>query len=173
MMNAFYAPTLAGMVYAMPGMQSQLHAILNRPGNYEGYSANYSGAGFSDMRFRLRGVDNAAFGAWVAQAKGGGQTLDLDTYRQLAKPSEKVPPALFAAVPDDLFQRILERCVEPGTPCMSTMMGHDRPDANHPTGAGAGVPMPGHMAMPQPGKPVAASRRLSAEPPTPAYPESN
>lgn len=173
MMNAFYAPTLAGMVYAMPGMQSQLHAILNRPGNYEGYSANYSGAGFSDMRFRLRGVDDTAFGAWVAQAKGAGRTLDLDTYRQLAKPSEKVPPALFAAVPGDLFQRILERCVEPGTPCMSETMGHDRPDANHPTTSAAGAPMPGHMAMPHPGKPVAASRRSSAEPQYPDYPESN
>ena len=31
MMNTFYAPTLAGMIYAMPGMQSQLHAVLNRP----------------------------------------------------------------------------------------------------------------------------------------------
>ena len=57
MMNTFYAPTLAGMIYAMPGMQSQLHAVLNEPGEYEGMSANYSGAGFSGMRFRLRGVE--------------------------------------------------------------------------------------------------------------------
>ncbi len=126
MMNAFYAPTLAGMVYAMPGMQSQLHAILNRPGNYEGYSANYSGKGFSDMRFQLRGVNDANFRAWVAQAKGAGQALDLASYRQLLKPSEKVPAALFAAVPGDLFQRISERCVEPGTPCMSGVMHGDR-----------------------------------------------
>ena len=174
MMNAFYAPTLAGMVYAMPGMQSQLHAVLNRPGNYEGFSANYSGAGFSDMRFRLRGIDDAAFGAWVAQAKGAGRTLDLDTYRQLAKPSEKVPPALFAAVPGDMFQRILERCVEPGTACMSATMGHDRSDANHPMDARAGAQIqPGQAAMPQPSKPDAASHRLPLEPHTPAHPESN
>ena len=32
MMNTFYAPTMAGMIYAMPGMQSQLHAVLNRNG---------------------------------------------------------------------------------------------------------------------------------------------
>ncbi|RZM31441.1 MAG: ubiquinol oxidase subunit II, partial [Sphingomonas sp.] len=29
MMNSFYAPTLAGMVYAMPGMRSTLYAVLN------------------------------------------------------------------------------------------------------------------------------------------------
>jgi cytochrome o ubiquinol oxidase subunit 2 len=30
-MNTFYAPTLAGMIYAMPGMKSELHAVLNKP----------------------------------------------------------------------------------------------------------------------------------------------
>ena len=173
MMNAFYAPTLAGMVYAMPGMQSQLHAVLNRPGNYEGFSANYSGAGFSDMRFRLRGVDAAAFDAWVAQAKGGGRALDLNRYRQLARPSERVPPVLFAMVPGDMFQRIVERCVEPGTPCMSATMSHDRGDAKHPLDNPAGVQMPSQMAMPQPGKPDAATRLLPAKLHTPDYPESH
>ena len=50
-MNSFYVPALAGQIYAMPGMQTQLHAVINRPGDYEGFSANYSGAGFSGMRF--------------------------------------------------------------------------------------------------------------------------
>ena len=125
MMNTFYAPTLAGMIYAMPGMQSTLHAVLNRPGAYEGFSANYSGAGFSDMRFRLYGVDRAGFDRWVGQAKGSGRALDLPAYAQLVRPSEKVPPIRFAAVRPDLFRRILERCVEPGKSCMSDMMAHD------------------------------------------------
>ena len=173
MMNSFYAPTLAGMVYAMPGMQSQLHAVLNRPGNYEGFSANYSGAGFSDMRFALRGVDDAAFGAWVAQAKGGGRALDLNSYRQLAQPSEKVPPVLFAMVPGDLFQRIVERCVEPGTPCMSATMGHARRDANHLMDHQSSAQMQGQMTMPQASKSDAA---LPLPPPAPHksdHPESN
>ena len=169
MMNAFYAPTLAGMVYAMPGMQSQLHAVLNRPGNYEGFSANYSGAGFSDMRFRLRGVDAAAFDAWVSQAKAGGRALDLNTYRQLAHPSEKVPPVLFAMVPGDMFQRIVERCVEPGTLCMSATMGRARPNANQPQNAQAGA----QMTMPQPGKPDATLYLSPPKPHTPDHPESH
>ena len=169
MMNAFYAPTLAGMVYAMPGMQSQLHAVLNRPGNYEGFSANYSGAGFSDMRFGLRGVDAAAFDAWVTQAKAGGRALDLKTYRQLAQPSEKVPPVLFATVPGDMFQRIVERCVEPATPCMSATMGRDRRNATQPQNAQAGA----RMTMPQPGKPNAALHLLPPTPHTPDHPESH
>ena len=170
MMNSFYAPTLAGMVYAMPGMRSQLHAVLNRPGTYEGFSANYSGAGFSDMRFRLRGVDDAAFGAWVAQAKGGGRALDLNTYRQLAQPSEKVPPVLFAAVSGDLFQRIAERCVEPGMPCMSATMDHGQRPRQSAQAIGADAQMPGQMAMPPLGKPAAAAHPA---PHSPDHPESH
>lgn len=124
MMNTFYAPTMAGMIYAMPGMRSVLHGILNRPGDFQGFSANYSGAGFSDMRFALRGVDDARFAQWVAQTKASGRTLDRATYGELVKPSEKVAPIYFAAVWPDLYRRILERCVNPGQICMSEQMMH-------------------------------------------------
>ncbi|TIN44526.1 MAG: ubiquinol oxidase subunit II, partial [Mesorhizobium sp.] len=50
-MNSFYIPALAGQIYAMPGMETRLHAVINKSGDYEGFSANYSGAGFSGMRF--------------------------------------------------------------------------------------------------------------------------
>jgi cytochrome o ubiquinol oxidase subunit 2 len=164
MMNTFYAPTLAGMIYAMPGMQSQLHAVLNRPGEYSGMSANYSGAGFSDMTFKLRGVDSAGFAQWVAQTRGSGRSLDLAAYRQLVKPSEKVPPIRFAAVDGDLYRRILERCVEPGTPCLSQIMAHDRRGGGdpHDMRAGAGMPQRG-SSMPQGGKPEGALQKSPAE----------
>ena len=44
-MNTFFIPALAGQVYAMPGMQTQLHAVINKEGEYDGFSANYSGVG--------------------------------------------------------------------------------------------------------------------------------
>lgn len=164
MMNTFYAPTLAGMIYAMPGMQSQLHAVLNRKGNFSGMSANYSGAGFSDMKFRLHGVDDAGFANWVGRVRGSGRGLDLDTYRRLEKPSEKVPAIRYAGVPTDLFQRILERCVEPGTPCMSKIMKHDRRGGGHPDEVRPGAGMPaGRSSMPQHGKPEGAIFKSPSE----------
>ncbi|MGH6999346.1 MAG: COX aromatic rich motif-containing protein, partial [Phenylobacterium sp.] len=138
MMNTFYAPTLAGMVYAMPGMRSQLHAVLNRPGDYEGFSANYSGEGFSDMRFRLRGVDAAGFEAWVGKARSAA-ALSTPAYLALEKPSEKVPPMAFGSVEPDLFHRVLNRCVPPGTPCMHEVMARDR-QRGGAHGAGAAEP---------------------------------
>ena len=32
-MNSFFVPALAGQVYAMPGMQTQLNAVMNSPGD--------------------------------------------------------------------------------------------------------------------------------------------
>jgi cytochrome o ubiquinol oxidase subunit 2 len=161
MMNTFYAPTLAGMIYTMPGMRSTLHAVINRQGRFEGMSANYSGAGFSDMRFKLYGVDQAGFDAWVARVKGSSKTLDTNGFLALEKPSEKVPAMYFADVDGTLFERVYKRCVRPGTPCMSGMHGgHGSvPEQGKPEGAlfkeekGAGeslTPPPGAQASPAP-----------------------
>jgi cytochrome o ubiquinol oxidase subunit 2 len=123
--NTFYAPTLAGMIYAMPAMRSELNAVLNRPGESWGYSGNFTGRGYSDMRFKLRGVESADFDHWVSDAKAAGGTLELAGLVQLIKPSEKSPIVHFGAVQPGLFDRILNRCVEPGKPCMIDVMRRD------------------------------------------------
>ncbi len=133
-MNAFYIPALAGMIYTMPGMETTLHAVINKPGNYEGFSSNYSGAGFSGMRFRFHGVSDAGFDAWVAKVRNGGGGLNRANYMQLEKPSEKVPVRYFGGVESSLFKAIVEQCVKPGKPCMSDMMGKNPHD---------GMAMPG------------------------------
>jgi len=125
MMNTFYAPTLAGMVYSMPGMQSEMQAILRKTGDYDGFSGNYSGAGFSYMHFVLKGVDDADFAKWIADAKSSKQSLSMSDYLTLAKPSERVPIEHYARVDPDLYRRILERCVDAGSTCMSQTMAHD------------------------------------------------
>lgn len=135
MMNTFYAPTMAGMIYAMPGMRSQLHAVVNRPGEFEGFSANYSGAGFSGMRFRLRSMEPGAFDQWVRQTQTVGVPLTAQVYQRLEEPSERHPVELFRAPPADLFDRIVNRCVQPGAPCLSDHMGHGGSAA--PSGAPA------------------------------------
>ena len=124
-MNSFYIPALAGQIYAMPGMETKLHAVINRPGTYTGFSANYSGAGFSGMHFAFHGLSDQAFGEWVAQAKGAPVTLSRDSYLQLERPSENEPVRHYASVDPDLFGAILNLCVEPGKMCMNEMMSID------------------------------------------------
>lgn len=125
-MNSFYIPALAGQIYAMPGMETKLHAVINRPGEYQGFSANYSGDGFSHMRFAFHGLDQAGFDRWIAGVRQSGQTLDRDRYLELEKPSEKVPVMHFGQVDGVLWDAILNMCVEPGKMCMGEMMQIDR-----------------------------------------------
>nr|WP_184097978.1 ubiquinol oxidase subunit II [Sphingopyxis panaciterrulae] len=124
-MNSFYIPALAGQIYAMPGMETKLHGVFNQTGQYTGFSANYSGWGFSDMRFAVKSLSDADFAKWVAATKAGGGTLDRTAYLKLEKPSEKVPAQRFAAVEPQLFDAIVNMCVEPGKMCMHDMMSID------------------------------------------------
>jgi len=118
-MNSFYIPALAGQIYAMPGMQTELNAVINRVGAYAGFSANYSGAGFSGMHFKFYGMTQADFDAWVRRIRGSGATLDKTDYRRLALPSEREPIHHYGGIDRDLYAAILNQCVQPGSVCSS------------------------------------------------------
>jgi cytochrome o ubiquinol oxidase subunit 2 len=124
-MNAFYVPELAGMVYAMPGMEITLNAVQNKPVQSFGISSNYSGAGYSDMKFAYRGVPQGDFDGWVQSVKAGGGNLDRANYLTLEKPSIKEPVHRYAAVDGDMYYRILNRCVADGAVCQDKMMMDD------------------------------------------------
>lgn len=124
-MNSFYIPALAGQIYAMPGMETKLHAVINKPGVYQGFSANYSGAGFSGMRFAFHGLSQTDYDKWVATAKASGDTLNRTGYLELERPSENVPVRRYAGVEAGLYKAILNMCVEPGKMCMNEMIAID------------------------------------------------
>lgn len=124
-MNSFFIPALAGQIYAMPGMETPLHAVINRPGTFEGFSANYSGAGFSGMRFKFHGLSTEDFERWITKTKAVGGELNRSTYSLLEKPSEREPVRYYGKVDASLYHAILNRCLEPHQMCMDQMMGHD------------------------------------------------
>jgi cytochrome o ubiquinol oxidase subunit 2 len=124
-MNSFYIPALAGQIYAMPGMQTKLHAVINAAGVYEGFSANYSGGGFSNMRFKFLALSTEDFEQWVQTTKITGEQLGRSEYLSLEKPSEREPVRRFAKVEDRLYEAVLNRCVDRNKMCMNQMMAID------------------------------------------------
>jgi len=100
------------MIYAMPGMQTELNAVINRPGVFKGMSSHYSGEGFSGMTFKFHGLSNEDFANWVHTAKSEGKALSRDAYLNLAKPSQRDPIQRFASVEPGLYDKVLNRCVE-------------------------------------------------------------
>ena len=145
-MNTFYVPALAGMIYGMPGMESNLNAVINAPGEYEGFSANYSGAGFSHMRFRFHGLADADFERWVQRVRGSDGALTRTAYLDLEKPSERDPVRHFARVDVGLYEAILNRCVDTERLCMDQMMALDAE-------GGLGLDGLDALAMPRRGDP--------------------
>ena len=125
-MNSFFVPQLGSQIYTMGGMTTHLNLLADAPGQYPGFSANFSGDGFSQMRFTVEAVPAGDFTAWVAQARGTGSALDASGYAELAKPSQAVPPTTYRSVAPQLFERIVEQ----------TALGYSLP--NSPPHAGEG-----------------------------------
>jgi cytochrome o ubiquinol oxidase subunit 2 len=136
-MNSFFIPALAGQIYAMPGMETKLHAVANTPGVYAGQASNYNGAGFSDMRFQFHALSRAEFDQGAARVRAGGGTLDRARFLALERPSEKVPVQRYAAVDAGLYPAILGMCVKPGQTCMAGMMAADRHADMHGSAQGS------------------------------------
>ncbi len=124
-MNSFSIPALAGQIYAMPGMETTLHAVMNKTGTYDGFSANYSGAGFSGMHFPFTSLSSEDFDAWIAKAKSDGGALSRSDYLALEKPSENEPARSYASVDSGLFNAVVNECVEPGKMCLDQMAAID------------------------------------------------
>ncbi|AOJ75984.1 ubiquinol oxidase subunit II [Burkholderia ubonensis] len=108
-MNSFFIPQLGTQVYAMAGMQTRLHLIADEAGDYAGVSANYSGRGFSDMKFRTLAEPRAQFDAWVQKVKASSDRLDMTVYGTVAQPSEKAPVRYFSSVDPKLFHNIIAK----------------------------------------------------------------
>jgi cytochrome o ubiquinol oxidase subunit 2 len=141
-MNSFYVPALAGQIYAMPGMQTRLNAVINKSGVYSGFSANYSGAGFSGMHFAFRAMDRHDFDRWVAEVKESPDALNRDGYLKLERPSENEPVRHYASAEPGLYDAILNRCVEPGKMCMKDMASIDAKGGLGLEGVGNLLPLP-------------------------------
>src|SRR6266851_2497808 len=108
-MNSFFVPQLGSQIYAMSGMTTHLNLLADRPGEYPGISANFSGDGFPDMRFTAKAVSASDFANSVREVRSAGVALDEASYIALAKPSRAVAPATYGSVEAGLFDRILKQ----------------------------------------------------------------
>lgn len=107
-MNSLFIPSLAGQIYAMAGMQTQLNLQADRPATLTGRNAQFSGTGFPEQTFAVHAVAPDEFAAWVGRVKGSPLALDAQAYATLAKPSAKQPVAHYATVQPLLFRDIIE-----------------------------------------------------------------
>ncbi|PSB92103.1 Cytochrome bo(3) ubiquinol oxidase subunit 2 [Candidatus Pandoraea novymonadis] len=114
-MNSFFIPQLGSQIYSMAGMETKLHLIANEPGIYDGLSANYSGAGFSGMRFKTLALSEHDFHQWIEKVRSADKILDNDAYQALVAPKEKNTVTYYSSVDPYLYLTILHTPMVAGT----------------------------------------------------------
>ncbi|MEK7148742.1 MAG: ubiquinol oxidase subunit II [Patescibacteria group bacterium] len=112
-MNSFWIPQLAGQIYAMAGMDTKLHIVSNEEGEYAGVSANYSGFGFSGMKFIAKATSKEEFDKWVKEVRQSPNALSLDEYNKLAKKSRNNEVAYYSSVAEKLYTMIIMKYMTP------------------------------------------------------------
>ncbi|WP_253284241.1 MULTISPECIES: cytochrome ubiquinol oxidase subunit II [unclassified Ruegeria] len=120
-MQSFMIPALAGQIYAMPGMTTQLHLVADVPEVMQGENTQYNGRGFTKQKFRTVAMHSDEFESWAREVRENGIRLDPETYQMLAMRTDrdevqaalgtdKMPKdALYFTMEQDLFQTILHR----------------------------------------------------------------
>ena len=106
-MNSFFVPQLGSQIYTMPRMTTRLNLQADRPGVYRGLSAQFSGDGFSDMRFDVVAVSPDAFAQWLTTARARGGKLDSASYAHLAQPGTLAAPETFGNVAPRFFETVV------------------------------------------------------------------
>ena len=109
-MNSFFVPQLGSQIYTMGGMATHLNLLADKPGEYPGLSANFSGDGFADMRFTVNAVPAGDFDSWIAKVRGAGSALDDGRLRRAGQAEQGGAAGdLSARSSRKLFERIVDQ----------------------------------------------------------------
>lgn len=108
--NDFFIPELVGEIDVMPGMRTKQAMMASRTGLYHGYSADFSGGGFSWMQFSTQVVSARHFRGWVAHVQGLPAHLSYARFAQILRPTINLvdKPQYFSQVQPGLFDHLIE-----------------------------------------------------------------
>lgn len=107
-MNSFWVPELGGQEYTMPGMAMGLWLQADKPGEYFGTGANFTGEGFAHMQFKVIAKPQTEFNQWVNEIKQKAPALTMEGYEKLKQPGTATK-ADFSSYPDGLFKEIVNK----------------------------------------------------------------
>lgn len=125
-MNSFWIPELGGQIYAMTGMETPLHLIANKTGDFRGSSANFSGPHFAKMTFTARARSREEYDAWLEDVRSVPETLTSEEYGTLIEGSEDNPVQYYSSVEEGLFESIMHKFMAPDS--SMPMNHHEMPE---------------------------------------------
>ncbi len=107
-MQSILMPRLAGQIYAMAGMRTQLNFAASAPGAFWGENTQFNGMGFQNQKFEVASLDARDFARWLAETKAQPNRLDAAEYEVLSRRSTSPHALAFGAVDPGLFSRVLD-----------------------------------------------------------------
>jgi len=134
-MQSFMIPQLAGQIYTMGGMITQLNLIADKAGTFIGRNTQYNGNGFATQSFQTKVMTQTEFNDWIFQAKQSSEVLDWAKYQHLLAPTIEHEPVIYSSMEEGLFARVIDNFV-PGMAQMASaneknklmiMTGHGHP----------------------------------------------
>jgi cytochrome o ubiquinol oxidase subunit 2 len=114
-MQSLMVSQLAGQIYAMAGMTTQLNLKADAPGRFIGENTQFNGTGFQNQKFAALALSPDDFSRWVARVRAANNPLGAAAYAQVAKPSSVAAPVYFSTVEDGLFAYIVASFHHTGT----------------------------------------------------------
>ena len=113
-MNAFFIPQIGTQLDVMSGMENILYLIINEEGTYQGASYGFSGAGYSDMKFKVTAVSDTDFTSWVStQQANSHNPLNWDKYQAFVKEQPiNAPEQYFHPVEQGLYLKVIAQFID-------------------------------------------------------------
>lgn len=134
--NSFFIPRLGSQLYAMNGMEGKLSLMATEPGIYEGLSSNYSGHGFSGMRFKVHATDEPTYESWLTKVANSPKRLDDATYEKLTEQTRDHPVEYFVNTDPLRFRNVIEANTELYEPASANhLTGQSGDKGGHDAGA--------------------------------------
>lgn len=112
-MSSFWIPSLGTQIYAMQSMETKLHVLSDKTGDFQGKTTEINGDGYAGMKFVAHVKTLSDFTSWVEEVKKTGKVLDAATFEELDKPSEDVAPIYFSSVDKNLYNSIITKYMKP------------------------------------------------------------
>lgn len=106
-MQSILMPRLAGQIYAMAGMRTQLNLQADVPGAFFGENTQFNGTGFQNQKFTVDAMDEAGFARWLAEVRAQPNRLDATEYEKLTRRTTLPHPLAYATVQPDLFGQVV------------------------------------------------------------------
>ena len=106
-MQSLLIPQLAGQVYAMAGMRTQLNLAASRAGTFHGENSQFNGEGFQDEHFDVVAVGPADWTRWQARLRTSAAPLDAAAFARVSARSVAPRPLAFGSVPPGLFGHVM------------------------------------------------------------------